>query len=585
MEEKRGSIIEGIGGIIDIDRINEIEITPELIEAVKEGLGGKETIREMERVVLREIAKGEEGVEGFAAYYELLKGNELPRHCREWIEEIYKLEGEDYDGLLNFAYRGSWKSTTLSVVYTSYVIGKHPEGTVVVVSANEANANNITNAIAEIIERSEEFKLVFPGVVPYKERGWGALGYWVKDERVSNEDWLKRTAGMIDPTFIAGGVDSAKLIGKHPSLLLILDDVHDENNSASVIERERVKKKVSDTILPMAIKEIDKRSGRRKIVTKTIVIGTPWDEDDAYHYLLKTGQFKHTNTPVMRPAEEGEEGAVYFDGHRRDGQVCSDIIGWWKITSPGMYNKEAIMAERAKSGQRGFARMFLLDLKKSNESGLKYYTYPHEQIDLNNWALYGGVDFATVIQKTANEQPGRDRFSMAYGAKTPTNKLIVFDGIIEQCTQAQAEDHMKKPQMIFPNWHSTVIEGDGIGEQFWIGLMARNPGLRVLMKKTGGVPKMRRQEMELGVWLERGMILISDADTPYLNALRKALDEFPDGNNDIRDGVYWLGRAVPEIFVSVNDYEGMPEGGLFERGKNRNRELRLQIAKAIGGRQ
>jgi hypothetical protein len=518
---------------------------------------------------------------GFAAYYKLLKGNDLPAHCMQWVKDIFDLEYQDYDGKLTLAFRGSWKSTTLSTIFSSFALGHNPEGSIGVISSNSTNADNITAAIAAIIENNPVFKAVFPHVIPDKDRGWGANGYWIRDDQYTIQEWNARKAGEIDPSFWGAGVES-KIIGKHPTLLLILDDIHDENNSVSDLQRQNIVTKVSDTILPMAVKTIE--NGKRKIITRVLVIGTPWSEDDAYQYVRDTGQFLFSSFPVITKVDEGDEGAIYFDGHSRDGKVYLDMIGWWRINWPEMYNKDAIMAERAKSGLRGFARMFLLDLKLAHTNGLRYYTFPHEQIDLVHWALYGGVDFATVITKKLKDDPGRDKFSMAYGAKNGMNQLIVFDGIIEQCTQAQAEQHINKPQSLYPNWHHTVIEGDGSGEQFYIDVSSRNRGLRFEMKKTGGVPKLYRQERELGVWLERGMILISDADTPYLNDLRKALDDFPGGNNDIRDGLYWLGRAVPEVLVANDDSEGMPEGGTFGKKKNKNKALRYEIAKAIGGR-
>jgi hypothetical protein len=63
---------------------------------------------------------------------------------------------------------------------------------------------------------------------------------------------------------------------------------------------------------------------------------------------------------------------------------------------------------------------------------------------------------------------------------------VVVDGIFEQCTQAEAELHLKKPQDIFKQWKFTVLEGDGIGETFYTSLMMRNPGLKVSMMKRQG---------------------------------------------------------------------------------------------------
>jgi hypothetical protein len=523
------------------------DLSDEELEELVKGLGDDDRL-ELELMALQRIAGQEDSERGFAAFYRLVMGNELPEHAKKWVRDIYEAGREGYDGNVIFAFRGSWKSTTISVAYTAYQVGLYPERTNVVISCNDDTADKITLAIAKMIETNPVWKSVFGHVVPDKEMGWGAEGYWVKDMRMGYEEWTAKQSKVIDPTLVGGGVGSSRLIGKHPTGVLNLDDIHDEKNSSSARERASVVKIVSDTILPMAVKEV--REGRRKLLTKILVVGTPWDEDDSYHYLKATGQFRFTSVPLMVRGE-----GQYFEGRRKDGLVYNDMIGDWIITWPEMYNEEAVMAERAKAGLRGFSRMFLLDLRASKQNGLRYYSYPHKDIDVNKWPLYGGVDFATVLKKGKIDDPGRDYFSMAYGGKDAQNRLVVWDGIFEQCTQAQAEAHMKKPQTLFRNWQYTIIEGDGVGEQFWIGLTSRNPGLRVLMDKTKGKSKRYRQEKELGVWLERGMILISDADTPYLNELRKALDDFPDGNNDIRDGLYWLAKSCPEVMVEPRGEE------------------------------
>ena len=94
------------------------------------------------------------------------------------------------------------------------------------------------------------------------------------------------------------------------------------------------------------------------------------------------------------------------------------------------------------------------------------------------------------------------------------------------------------------------------------------------MQKTGGKAKHYRQERELGPWLENGKVMVSDGDTPYLNALRKALDDFPDGNNDIRDGLYWLLYAFPETLI-------MPEAE--ERVSRRERQKERHPIYAVAG--
>jgi len=531
----------------------------ERIEVLK-----KRTLSELaatEKAILGKLAQGEDTPGGFAAFYELIHGNKLPEHAKRWIEHIYGAHDEGVGALL-WAWRGSWKSTTISVTFLAFRIGHNPERTNLVISANDDSADKVTAQIASIIEHSAEWKLAFGHIVPDKDRGYGAEGYFVKDTRMQYDEWAKKTSHRIDPSLLGAGINSSRLIGKHPSGVLLLDDIHDEKNSISDKERASVVRIVSDTILPMAIKD------NERLQTWEVVVGTPWAEDDAYHYLRSTGQLNFLSMPVMDKAEEGEDGAVYIDGRNRDGIVFVDIVGWWRLRWPEKFGPGAIVRERATSALRGFARMYLLDLAAAKKAGLKYYMFPHEQIDTAKWPMYGGADLAFVMRSSGRHDPGRDFFSHSYGAKTPMGKLVVVDGVIEQCTQAQAEDHLKKPQDIFPMWRFSVLEGDGIGETFYTSLVMRNPQLRVSMMKTKGKGKRWRQEQEMGPWLENGQVMISDADTPYLNALRKALDDFPDGNNDIRDGLYWLCRATPDVLVVKQDEDHLPLMMQKQRRKN-----------------
>jgi hypothetical protein len=113
------------------------------------------------------------------------------------------------------------------------------------------------------------------------------------------------------------------------------------------------------------------------------------------------------------------------------------------------------------------------------------------------------------------------------------------------------------------------MEGDGLGESLFTSFLFRNPGLRLQMRKTGGKKKVNRQEIEMGPYLENAIVLISDAFTPFLNALRKALDDFPDGNNDIRDSLYWMMFVFPECLVMPKPpEEELPS--LYRKPQTRN---------------
>jgi hypothetical protein len=519
-------------------------ITPEMEEIL---------LKMPPEALLAMAAQGRPGIiddaSSFFAFYELIHGNQPPKHVREWVNGIYEAEAEGYEGVELWGFRGSWKSTSISVTFTAFKIGHHPDKSSIVVCANDDSSDKITSAVATMIESNPRYKVIFPNVVPDKARGWGAEGYWVRDTRYDEGAWVQKMSKRIDPSLVGGGYKSSRLIGKHPTLLLLLDDIHDEDNSTSARQRAEVVRIIAKTILPQRV-----RDDNGNMITSTIAIGTPWDVDDAYHYIKDTGSFKFMKTPLM---VKGDEGDLFVDGVNKEGIHYPDIEGFWKVTWPSKYSAKAIVSERSTAGYRGFYQMYLLDLETKKNSGLKYYTYPHQDIDLT-LPMWGGADMAQVLRKERIDNPGRDYFSMGYGVLNHREQLIVVDGILEQCTQLQVDTHLKKPQAMFKGYNYTLMEGDGVGEPMFVAIMMRNPGLKLRMLKTGGKSKQYRQEKQMGPLLEGARILISDADTPYLNALRRALDDFPDGNNDIRDGLYWLCRAVPAVWRAQEDVDGEP---------------------------
>jgi hypothetical protein len=511
---------------------------------------------EGERGIKAEIAKQEDTPDGFACFYELVHGNELPDHCREWVEHIYGAKRKD-KGVLNFAWRGSWKTTTISVTFTAWRIGKDPERANLIIQANDKKAAKTTQLIADIIKTSPAWKMVFPNIVPDMERGWGAGGYEVKRNDIEYPEWREMNSSRVDDTLLGLGIESGSLIGKHPDGVLNMDDIHDEENTVSVRERQNIINKVTSTILPFVVEDEEKPEGER-MVTWFLVVGTPWTDDDAYHYLKDTGEFEFIEIPVMTAAEEGEEGAVRIDQSNMTVANHTDIYGWWKLNWPKKFGIRTIVVWRNRTGKREFARMYLLDLSVAKETGLKYLLYPSESIDLN-WVAGGGVDYASTIEIRGKKMDlsQRSRFAMTYGLKTPMNRAVIYDGISGHFSQVQAEGYVERAQEMFYNWHNSGVEMDGKGEELY-ALLGRKPHVRLFPFWTGGKSKRNRQERVLGPWLELGVVMISDADTDFLTRLRKALDDWPNGNMDEIDSVYAYCKTIPDVLRVPKQEEGLP---------------------------
>ena len=107
------------------------------------------------------LAIVEDSPDSFEAYYELIHGNRLPKHSREEIEQLYAAH-EQGKGALTFAWRGSWKSTVISVTFQSYRIGKEPKTANLTIGSNDDSPENVTSSIARIIELHPAWKAIFP---------------------------------------------------------------------------------------------------------------------------------------------------------------------------------------------------------------------------------------------------------------------------------------------------------------------------------------------------------------------------------------------------------------------------------------
>jgi phage terminase large subunit-like protein len=167
-----------------------------------------------------------------------------------------------------------------------------------------------------------------------------------------------------------------------------------------------------------------------------------------------------------------------------------------------------------------------------------------------------------------NRTGDNDYFCLAYVMKNPMGGAIVYDGVRERVTQDKAEMYVLSAQSMFRGHMLTVVEGDGKGEEF-IQVIRRNPGLRILPLKTGGKGKAKRFERILQPALASGQVKISDAQTPFLNALRKELADYPNGkHDDTLDAVYWALRGLPDVLVGETVFDEIPIGEKRARKPN-----------------
>ena len=457
--------------------------------------------------------------DGYECFYELILNKVPPRHVMEWIGEIFK-SWRAGRSVLNEAFRGSTKTTAVTQILGSYLIGLFPEKTGLIVQVGDEIAKDNADQIAGIIKHNPGWKVAFGNIVPDEAKGWGDKGYWVKRTDIDYGEWTRLKADK-DPTFVAYGYTSDAIVGKHPSNFLFIDDIHNEDNTRSAREMAHVKSIYSGTIWMT----------RNPNYPLTVISFTPWNDNDLYSDVKRTGTFDHILTPVYDKAGEPV----------------------WPEEMP----RERIEKQRQEdiTGGVEFARMLMLDLTARAKRVYKYQLYPAHLMN-PQWPITGGCDFAEADDPRQRDA-GHSHYALAYLAETPEGFVVVYDGVLEQWSQAEGEQAIRNAQTIFPGWRYTVIEGDGKGETFY-NMLYRQPGMKVMCVKTGGKNKAERQVNSLGPWLESGRLRVSSGKSKFLDALRNFMNKYPavgmhDPGWDAMDAVLTAARGMPHLATAVVD--------------------------------
>lgn len=462
-----------------------------------------------------ELARTLDDAEGFGHFFWCVFGKELPDHAKKWVHDIYAARARG-KGSVKEAFRGSAKTTIVTIGFTLFRIGHEPDKANLLIQVSDDIAQTNAGQIADIIENNPGWKACFPYIQPDKQLGWSGSGYQVVDTRYPYADWRAANAGRKDPSLMGIGYRSAT-IGKRPDGVLVVDDINDLNNTSSPKENEQVLKALTSTIFPF-----------RTPSTWTIFIGTPWTNNDVLSYLKATGEFECTRTPVF------------------------DAEG--KSVWPERFSEEMIESQKKLSGSIEFARMYLLDLTAAAGAHLKrewLHLYPSEKV-YSSWPCYFGVDYASTADK--GRRRDRDFFAVAVGRLLPGGGIVLVDGFRDRVSQGEAEQKLKALAEIYSP-ALIGVESVGKGEEFY-GLMLRTSNLPLMPCHTGRRSKGERLEKQMAPLFEYSRAWVSDAETPFIKAFKDEWLLWPNGDHDdTLDAVYWMCSIAQGHLMPRNDTE------------------------------
>jgi hypothetical protein len=489
-----------------------------LLQVFKDDPGLAKKILDMAEVA---AAGDKVSVEGFKIFYREIYGRELPK-IDNAVAEAFVEAFHNKTGVVYESWRGRGKSTFF-MAWCPYVMGARPVGSTTLVRVNDSKAKEMGKAIADLITGNTGWKLIFPFIVPDERAGWSVEnGFNVMDVRVTGLPGSKnfetkygqwRMACMADhlseKSLICSGVESGSIIGLHPTNGMWFDDLHDEQNTRSQAEMKKIIDIIEGNMKPTWFS-----AGGSPTLG---VFCTPWSVNppDAYQVMLRTGLFKHIKMPIFEPDENGE---IFPPTGRRV-----------KLTWPENFPMEKVEQMWHTFGTR-FGQMCLCDVELSKPKNMRYQSFPAENIKWNEWPMVVGVDpVATVTGISAGD--GISHFGAVQLLITPYNNIVIADGIIEKIDAAEGEQRIAEMQRTYyKTYRNASVELNGAGTMF-IAMVTRTSGLKIhphQVSEIGQGNKKDRQYRFLQPLFASGAVLVSDANTPFLTAVREYLDSFPN---------------------------------------------------------
>jgi hypothetical protein len=485
---------------------------------------------------------------GFALFYKLLFDRFLPK-VMEPVAEEFAWAYQNRKGVVLEGWRGFGKSTFFTG-WGPYVMGVNPVGSTALIRINDGKAKEMGKAISDIIMTNPAWKMMFPHVAPDERAGWSVEnGFNVMDLRITGDPgsagfeegyskWLMMCLAdhLSEKSLVCNGVESGSNIGLHPTNGEWFDDLHDERNTQSTSEMQRVVKIIEANFVPTWFS-----AGGSPTIG---VFCTPWSKNppDAYQSMLKTGMFRHLKIPIFKLDEEGE--------------VFPPTGEKVKLTWPELFPMERVVEIHKAAGTR-FGQMYLLNVELSKPKNIKYTDFPEEDIKVEIWPMIAGVDPVAWVRGISTGE-GVSHFAAAQFLKTPYNFLVVYDGIIERCDAQQGEKYIADMQRTYyRTFEGASIEKNGAGAIF-IALLNRTTGIKYHghdVRELGLGKKKDRQYRFLQPLFASGAIKVSTAKTPFLDAVREYLDIFPNFEEDsyladVGDALAIGALDVPEIWTS-----------------------------------
>lgn len=233
-----------------------------------------------------------------------------PPHIKDRILPV--LMDDSLGNTVIVAPPGSAKTATM-IAACCWWIGNNPKVRIGYLSSTAKQTEKRSVAIRDTLAEDKIYQSIFPDIKPDPVKGWTKMEWFVKRDDPGNKD----------PTLLAAGIESPGAILGARFDRVILDDIANESNMATLNLQEQVKDTLRNTI-------ITRSSGVAETTNmRIIMIATRWAENDPVQWAIEQG-WHYVHIPAI-----DEEGNSYWeanwpaaklrcpnDEHSQTGECC-----------------------------------------------------------------------------------------------------------------------------------------------------------------------------------------------------------------------------------------------------------------------
>lgn len=310
----------------------------------------------------------------------------------DFHKEIMELlQDESRKRLVIAAFRGSGKSTLVTMVYVLWEVLLCQKKFVVIVSRTQAQARLHFDNIRRVLEDAGRYPLLIKDLGPFQEES----DEWRRDSIVINNQQAKIMTASLEQ-----GIRGSLFLEHRPQVI-VLDDVEDDESVATKELRDKTYEKIERDIVPA----VDTDNGR------TITIGTVLHDDS-----------------IIRRYEDAINSQAMVGNFRKYPFINEQGISLWPAKFP---TPESIEAERRKVSEAAWNFEYLLRPIVPEDQVIKpewidahiYETLPDKK-DLRYFVT--GLDCAISQKETA------DFTALVSLAVYYSGKIYVLPNLINQ---------------------------------------------------------------------------------------------------------------------------------------------------------